>query len=83
MNITSMSMEAYVTQDLPLAATLVVLGHHLIDIERTNPRRAGFCFTNSQQLQELVRRFQTGQLAIEPHAYFDAIRHVKSRLYGD
>lgn len=78
-----MSMNIYVTQDLPLAATLVALGEHLIDIERTNPRRAGFCFTNSTQLQELVGLFQAGQLAIEPRVYFDAIRRVKNRLYGD
>lgn len=83
MNDASMSMDAYVTQDLPLAATLVVLGQHLIDIERTNPRRAGFCFSNSKQLQELVELFQTGQLVVEPRSYFDAIRHVKNRLYGD
>lgn len=79
----AMSMSDFVTSDLPLAATLVTLGQSLISIDRTNPRRAGFCFMYSEQLEELVDLFETGQLVIEPRAYFDAIKQVKNRLYGN
>lgn len=82
MNDESMSMSMYVTQDLALAATLVTFGHILLDVERTNPHRAGFCFIDDG-LIEHVELYQTGQLTVEPRAFFDAIRLVKNRLYGN
>lgn len=78
-----MSMSDFVTSDLPLAATLVALGQTLKSVDKANPRRAGFCFVHSVQLEELVELFETGQLTIEPRTYFDAIKLVKNRLYGN
>ena len=82
MNDESMSMKTYATQDLPLAATFVALGHNLIGIERTNPKRAGFCFTLNADLEILIDKYHSGSVLVEPRTYFDSIRQVKNRLYG-
>lgn len=78
-----MSMNTYATQDLPLAATLVALGYSLIGIERTNPKRAGFCFTLNSELEAIIEKYHSGKVRIEPRTYFDALRQVKNRLYGN
>ena len=83
MNDVSMSMSTYATQDLPLAATFVALGHSLIGIERTNPKRAGFCFTLNSELEVIIDKYHSGKVRIEPRTYFDAIRQLKNRLYGN
>ena len=83
MNDESMSMKTYMTQDLPLAATLVSLGQSLQGIDRTNPKRAGFCFAQSSELHTLIDTYQSGNITIEPRSYFDAIKYLKSRLYGN
>ncbi len=82
MNDEAISMKTYSTQDLPLAATLIALGQSLQSIERTNPKRAGFCFVTSEGLETLVNSYHKGSITIEPRAYFDAIRQLKNRLYG-
>lgn len=83
MNDVTMSMNTYATQDLPLAATLVALGYSLIGIERTNPKRAGFCFTLNSELEAIIEKYHSGKVRIEPRTYFDALRQVKNRLYGN
>lgn len=83
MNDISMNMSTYATQDLPLAATFVALGHSLIGIERTNPKRADFCFTLNTDLEQLIDKYHSGKVRIEPRIYFDAIRQLKNRLYGN
>ena len=83
MNDVTMSMNTYATQDLPLAATLVALGYSLIGIERTNPKRAGFCFTLNSELEAIIEKYHSGKVRIEPRTYFDSLRQVKNRLYGN
>ena len=78
-----MSMSGYATQDLPLAATFVALGHGLVGIERTNPKRAGFCFVLNDELEVIIEKYHGGKVRIEPRTYFDALRQVKNRLYGN
>ena len=80
MNDVSMSMNTYATQDLPLAATFVALGHSLIGIERTNPKRAGFCFTLNSELEIIIDKYHSGKVRIEPRTYFDALRQVKKQI---
>lgn len=82
MDAATMNMKMFTTPDLPLAATLVSSGQTLIAIERSNPKRAGFSFAQNREVNVLVQRYHAGTLRVEPRTYFDAVRHIKNRLYG-
>jgi len=69
--------------DLSLAGFLF-LNCPLEDIERPkDERKSFFIFKKSTKTDELVNRFWQGKARIEPQAYFNALRIIKARLYGE
>lgn len=71
------------TADLALAAALF-LSRPLMDVERQpDSRRAFFVFEQNKQLDKLMADYWQGRLKVEPRAYFEAMRAIKSRLYGE
>ncbi|MDP3697161.1 MAG: DUF5659 domain-containing protein [Candidatus Taylorbacteria bacterium] len=72
----------YQTADLALAA-VIFLSYPLEAIERQNPRKAQFLFKRGSQLDELIESYWQGGLKVEPQAYFNALRVIKARLYGE
>lgn len=76
------SSTSYRTSDLSLAATLVCVGFSIEAIDRTNSHRAEFVFERQEQLDNVLSGFWSGSLTIAPRSYFQALREVKARLYG-
>ena len=72
----------YRTADLALA-TAVFLFYPLEAIDKQNPRKAQFLFKRESQLDELIESYWRGELKVEPQAYFNALRIIKARLYGE
>lgn len=72
----------YETSDLGLATALVAAGYAIIDVEKSNPRRAVFLFENNPLLENAVNQYWQGKLMISAQHYFETIKRVKSRLYG-
>lgn len=71
------------TSDMPLAATLVCLGISIEAIDRTlGSRRAEFVFFRPTELDNILSGFWSGELKVAPRTYFQALRDVKARLYG-
>ena len=75
--------EQYKTPDLALAATLTVYGFFVISLDRSNPRRVAFEFANSDALQTTVTDYWSSSLQVSPKVYFDALKHLKTRLYSE
>lgn len=71
----------YETSDLGLATALVAVGHHLIDINRLNPRRAVFIFDKTSEVDDAVNKYWHDELVVSAQHYFETIKRVKSRLY--
>ena len=69
----------YSTSDLALAA-VVFLFYPLEAIDNQNPR-ARFLFKREADLDKLIEEYWRGELKVEPKAYFNALRTIKSRLY--
>ncbi len=69
-------------QDLALAAVLN-LSIPLDSIERINPRdnKVTFVFADSSHIDELVDQFWKRQLTVEPLAYFNSLKFIKSRIH--
>lgn len=70
------------TSDLALA-TVISLYLPIIDIDKQNPRKAIFVLNLNKDLTELVRKYWNKELRIEPRQYFDQLKALKARLYGN
>jgi hypothetical protein len=70
----------YRTSDLACAAA-VSLFVQLDSIDKTDRRRAFFIFERNSELDGLLEAFWKGTLQVEPRAYFDQIKSLKTRLY--
>jgi len=72
----------YRTADLALA-TAISLFYPIEAIDRQNPRKAQFLFKREGGLDELIESYWRGELKVEPQAYFNQLRIIKARLYGE
>ena len=70
----------YQTSDLACAAALSLF-LPLQDVDKRDPRRAHFIFERTADLAAIVAEFQRRELQVEPRAYFDQIKALKTRLY--
>ena len=74
--------QLFESSDLALVTFLSLL-FPIDNIDRSNPRRAVFLFKQTEELNKQVQAFWRGETHVEPRAYFDALRRIKSRLYED
>jgi hypothetical protein len=72
--------DIYQTSDLACAAALSIFVP-LQDVDKQDPRRAYFIFERTNVLDTILAEFQRRELRIEPRAYFDQIKALKTRLY--
>lgn len=72
--------ENYSTSDLALAAVLS-LTYPIEAIDKQNPQKAQFLFKRDTQFDQIVESYWRRELKIEPQAYFNQIRYLKTRLY--
>ena len=71
------------TYDLPLAASMVALGHTIDHISReSDGGRAKFCFRRSDALQQDVTAFWKQELRVSPKTLFESLKFAKSLLYS-
>lgn len=73
--------ETYRTADLALTTALCVSGFTIEDIERASAHRSVFIFEKTIKLLEVEKRYWNGELRIEPQAYFNQLKIIKTRIY--
>ena len=74
--------KTYSSSDLALITTLSLF-YPIESVDKTNPRKAQFLFCRSADLDELVEQYWRGELKVEPQQFFNQLRIVKARLYGE
>ena len=75
-------MKTYETKDFPLAAFLITSGLPL----QAHARRGNvstFMFAETRQLAELVAQYNSFQATVNPIAYSNAFRNLKSIMYSN
>lgn len=77
-----MSHENYKTTDLGLSATLTVVGFPVLDIDKTNPRRVVFLFEASDELDDSVKKYWSGELKVSANSLLDGIKYLKALIYS-
>ena len=68
------------THDLGLASA-AALFYPLESIDRNNPHKALFLFKKSKDLEDFVEAYWRGEIKVNPVAYFQQIKLIKTRLY--
>lgn len=69
--------------DLYLSAFVIANGGELIDVDRTDRKRAVFIFNDFEGRESLIAAFWSKQATVEPRAFVAAIKEAKERLYGE
>lgn len=69
------------TSDLALATAISVLGVAIEAMQQTDSERMNFIFAKSEKLQDIVNKFWRGELLVEPQAYFNQLKVLKTRIY--
>ncbi len=69
------------TSDIAFASALYCLGYELDSVDRTE-QKAVFIFQRDKHMDEISIAFWSRKLEIDALTYFNAIKHVKSRLYN-
>lgn len=72
----------YKTSSLPVACVLS-MDFPIFDIDKTDPKRALFVFEESPELEIAISSYWSGSLKVDPQAYFNQLKVLKARLYGD
>lgn len=73
--------EFFETTDMPLIATLYYFGYKIDAIDKSNPSRAVFLIIRDKKLDEITQGFWSHTLKVEPIAYFNSLKEIKTRLY--
>jgi hypothetical protein len=69
------------TSDLALATALCVLGMAIEAMQQSDGQRMFFIFNKSDKLTDLVNRFWRNELLVDPLAYFNQLKVLKTRIY--
>ena len=69
------------TSDLALATAISVLGVAIEAMQQSDGERMNFIFTKSDRVTDIVNRFWRGELLVEPQAYFNQLKVLKTRIY--
>lgn len=72
----------YSTSDLALAAA-ISLSYPIETIDKINPHKAQFLFKREEGLDRLIEGYWRGELKVNPQAYFNQLKVIKARLYGE
>ena len=69
------------TSDLALATAICVSGIAVEAMQQSESERMFFIFAKSEKLTDLVNRYWRGELSVEPQAYFNQLKALKTRIY--
>lgn len=78
-----MKTEYYKTSNFYLSAYLFSCDQELVNIDKENPKKALFVFTDSPERENLVSNFIYGKNApVDAKKYAFAIKELKNKLYS-
>lgn len=70
------------THCLSTSAALMSGGHKLESLDKENPKKIQFIFERTSKLDVDISKYWSGDLRVEPRAYFDNLKMIKQRIYS-
>ena len=72
----------YKTSNLPLAAAISFYSP-IVEVDTSNFSRVLFTFNQDENLNKIINSYWQGKLQVEPQAYFNRLKFLKSRIYSE
>ncbi len=77
------NLSTFKTDNFQLASYLLCEGCRIISVDKTNPRRVVFVFTETKQRLLLTQKFLSYETLVEPHKFFSAQKDIKQLIYSN
>jgi hypothetical protein len=72
----------FVSYDIGLAAALATLHFELLSLNRDNPRKIGFIFSRTPELEQATQEYFAGRLAVDARSFFENTKMLKNRIFS-
>ncbi|MDD2646473.1 MAG: DUF5659 domain-containing protein [Patescibacteria group bacterium] len=70
------------SSDLTICTTLCYFGYQIETISRQISSKVIFSIKKDEKLDELIQKYWAHQLLVEPMAFFNCLKEIKSRIYS-
>lgn len=74
--------KTFQTFDLGLASALISAGYHLLNLDKSNPRKVQFFFKDSNSIQVVVENYWSDSLKVNARTHFENLKMLKNRIYS-
>ena len=72
----------FLNYDIGLSSALTTLHYELLTLNRGNPRKIGFVFLRTPELEEASQEYFAGRLMLDARSFFENIKMLKNRIYS-
>lgn len=69
--------------DISLIATLCCYGYQVEAVDKQKPSKVIFLIKRDEQLDDLIQKYWTHQLQVDPMSYFNFLKELKTRIYSE
>ncbi len=73
----------FTTYDLGCSTALLCADFELLDIKKSNPKKALFIFARTSKIEEVANSYFADKLEIKARSYNDNLKALKNKLYGN
>ncbi len=71
----------YKSSDISIITTLKYYGYQIEALDKQNPSKIYFLIERDEKLDELIRKYFLHELKVDPLAFLNCLKEVKSRIY--
>jgi hypothetical protein len=72
----------FLNYDIGLSSALTTLHYELLTLNRDNPRKIGFVFVRTPELEQTAQEYFAGRLMLDARSFFENIKMLKNRIYS-
>lgn len=73
----------FTTYDLGCSTALLCANFELLTIRKNDPRKALFVFRKQNGIEETANKYFADKLEVKARSYFDNLKAIKNKLYGN
>jgi hypothetical protein len=73
----------FTTYDLGCSTALLCAGFELLDIKKSNPKKALFTFKRESNIDEVANNYFANKLNVKARSFADNLKALKNKLYGN
>ena len=72
----------FTTHDLGCSTALLCADFELLDVEKSNPKKALFIFRRKIGIENIADKYFADKLEVKARSFFDNLKALKNKLYS-